>query len=93
MKNPSLELNEEEYRTLLFCVDYSAYRAARCIDDIVERMARIVADTNEEEFPESYMLLLENQLKDMVELRERNREVLKKLKRFLREVEELEHSC
>lgn len=85
MKNPSLELNEEEYRTLLSCVEYSTYRAELCRNQLCfHALDRLLADERDYE----YLSKLDRQIDDMSLICEKNSAVADKLKRFLHEVEE-----
>ena len=85
MKNPSLELNEEEYRTLLSCVEYSTYRAELCRNQLCfHALDGLLADERDYE----YLSKLDRQIDDMSLICEKNSAVADKLKRFLREVEE-----
>lgn len=85
MKNPSLELNEEEYRTLLSCVEYSTYRAELCRNQLCfHALDRLLADERDYE----YLSKLDRQIDDMSLICEKNSAVSDKLKRFLHEVEE-----
>lgn len=88
MKNPSLELNEEEYRTLLSCVEYSTHHAELCRNQLCfHALDGLLTDKRDYE----YLSKLDRQIDDMSLICEKNSAVADKLKRFLHEVEELEH--
>lgn len=88
MKNPSLELNEEEYRTLLSCVEYSTHRAELCRNQLCfHGLKELLTD----KLDYDYLSKLDRQIDDMSLICEKNSAVADKLKRFLHEVEELEH--
>lgn len=88
MKNPSLELNEEEYRTLLSCVEYSTHRAELCRDQLgFDALGGLLTG----EYDNDHLSRLDKQIADMSLICKKNSAVADKLKRFLHEVEELEN--